>query len=65
MQKKNGLIWTVLFNVKSILKLELQIGDLNQPRIEIIVFVVVNHTKKRLIYSIIPTEMISSLSCEA
>ena len=63
--KNLGLIGTVLLKVKSISKLEIQIGDLNQPRIELILFVVVNHPKKKLINSIIPTTMVSYLSCEA
>ena len=47
MVKNLGLLGTVLLHVKRALNLEIQIGDLNQPRKELILFVVVKHTKER------------------
>ena len=48
---KNGLIRNVLSRVKNILKPEILVGELNQLKIELILFVVVKHTKRRLISS--------------
>ena len=60
--KKPGLIRNVLSSVKNILKLGIQVGELNQLKIELILFVVVKHTERRLISSTMHIEMILFLS---
>ena len=52
----------VLSSVKNILMLEIQVGELNQLKIELISFVLVKQTKKGLISSTMQIEMILYLS---
>ena len=59
-KKKTGSIGIILSSVKSILKLGIQVGELNQLKIELISFVLVKHTRRRLINSIMLIETIFS-----
>ena len=60
--EKLGLIRNVFSSVKNVLKLEIQVGEFNQLKIELISFVVVKHIKRRLISSTMHIEMILFLS---